>query len=253
MRTNPRDRLRRTIDYVAKSTQTLLRPTERTQTDGENAYFLAPSLVTLRATVSCTLATRGRRAGHACTSRERRSAIASRRSALPLHALGSRALVTSDSSAGVVQCVLGHSSSGAACGMTTNDIPVDLKTFLRERIRSYDDLELLALFHRTAPRAWRADAVARQLNIARSAASEAIEHLRGSALLELVTDGEETAFRYSPSTPELARLAGQLIDLFDNEGVALVKSMNENAVARMRSGVRRLLLESLSGKGKAAS
>jgi hypothetical protein len=137
--------------------------------------------------------------------------------------------------------------------MTTTDISVELKAFLRERIRSYDDLELLALFQRTAPRAWRADAVARQLNIGRSAASEVIEHLRSGALLELVTDGEEIAFRYSPSTPELARLAGQLTDLFVNERLALVKSMNENAVARVRSGVRRLLLESLSGKGKAAS
>lgn len=149
--------------------------------------------------------------------------------------------------------MLGHSSSGAAYRMTTSDIPVELKTFLRERIRSYEDLELLALFHKSAPRAWRADAVARQLNVAKSVASEAIEHLRGGALLELVTDGEETAFRFSPSTPELARLAGQLIDLFDNERLALVKSMNENAVGRMRSGVRRLLLESLTGKGKAVS
>jgi len=137
--------------------------------------------------------------------------------------------------------------------MTSNDIPVELKTFLRERIRSYEDLELLALLYRTAPRAWLAAAAARQLNIAKSAASEAIERLRGAALLELVTDGEGAAYRYSPSTPELARLAGQLIDLFENERLTLVKSMNENAVSRMRSGVRRMLLESLSGKGKAVS
>jgi hypothetical protein len=137
--------------------------------------------------------------------------------------------------------------------MTFNDIPVELKSFLRERIRSYDDLELLALFYRTAPRQWRADAAARQLDITKSAALEAIEHLRGCGLLELVTDGECSAYRYSPPTPELARLAGQLIDVFENERLALVKSMNENAVARMRSGVRRMLLESLSGKGKAAS
>jgi DNA-binding IclR family transcriptional regulator len=137
--------------------------------------------------------------------------------------------------------------------MTADEIPVELKSFLRERIQSYDDLELLTLFHSTASRSWRIDAVARQLNITHSTASEALENLRNNGLLALVGEGEGSAYRYSPSTPELARLATQLIDLFENERLALVKSMNENAVARMRSGVRRMLLESLSGKGKAAS
>ena len=68
-----------------------------------------------------------------------------------------------------------------------------------------------------------------------------------------MTDGGGPAYRYSPATPVLGRLTGELIDLFENDRLALVKSMNENAVARMRSGVRRMLLESLSGKGKAVS
>jgi hypothetical protein len=138
--------------------------------------------------------------------------------------------------------------------MTSDEIPVELKTFLRERIRSYDDLELLTLCHRTAPKTWSAAAAAKQLNFTRSLVAEALEHLQKNALFELVTDGEGPAYRYSPATPALARLTGELIDLFENDRLALVKSMNENAVARVRSGVRRMMLESLSGKGgKAAS
>jgi hypothetical protein len=119
-----------------------------------------------------------------------------------------------------------------------------LKTFLRERIQSYDQLEVLLFCRQSQPGAVTAQATAERLKMSRDVVLEALEHLRQVALLERGTDERPPSYRYRPVTPELGRLVDALTFAFEDERLALVRLMNENAVERVRTAAMRLFADS---------
>jgi hypothetical protein len=73
--------------------------------------------------------------------------------------------------------------------MAGSEITPELRSFLRERIHSHVQLELLLLVRQTPSQAWSLDQIGERLKVPEGAALEAISGLRGSGLLEMVSDG----------------------------------------------------------------
>lgn len=128
--------------------------------------------------------------------------------------------------------------------MADSPISQELRSFLRERIHSYEQLELLLLARQMPTQAWSLESAAQRLKVPDPVTLEAINELHAGGLLELVLTGEKRVYRYKPATPELARLADELAHAFAEERLALVRLMNENAVERVRTAAMRMFADS---------
>src|SRR5919109_3362327 len=110
--------------------------------------------------------------------------------------------------------------------MVDTAISPELRTFLRERIHSYEHLELLLLARQMPTQAWSLDLAAKRLKVPEPAMLEAINDLCASDLLEMELDGRNRLYRYKPATPQLAVLCDELARTFAEERLALVRLMN---------------------------
>jgi hypothetical protein len=128
--------------------------------------------------------------------------------------------------------------------MTETGISSELKALLRERIHSYEQLELVLLVRQSPSQAWSLEPIAKRLKMPEAAALEAVDDLRNGGLLEIVLDGHRRAYRYRPATPELARLIDELAHAFEEERLALVRLMNQYAVERVRTAAMRMFADS---------
>ena len=128
--------------------------------------------------------------------------------------------------------------------MAGSGISPALRSFLRERIHSYEQLELLLLVRQMPTQAWSLELIGKRLKVPESVALEAASNLHDSGLLEMVFDDRNRVYRYKPATPELARLAEELAQAFEEERLAVVRLMNENAVERVRTAAMRMFADS---------
>jgi hypothetical protein len=119
--------------------------------------------------------------------------------------------------------------------MSASGISPALRSFLRERIHSYEQLELLLLVRQTPTQAWSLELIAKRLKVPEQVALEAANDLSNSSLLEVVFDGRNRVYRYKPAAVELASLCDELAHAFEEERLALVRLMNQNAVERVRT------------------
>jgi hypothetical protein len=90
-----------------------------------------------------------------------------------------------------------------------------------------------------------AQAAADRLKLPRDVVLEVLEHLCRADLLERRADEQgRSMYGYRPSTAELTRLVDALTFAFEDERLALVRLMNENAVERVRTAAMRLFADS---------
>ena len=122
--------------------------------------------------------------------------------------------------------------------MVSSAITPELVGFLRDRIHSYEELEVLLLVRQTPTQAWRTELAAARLKFPEATVIDAAEQLLESGLLGAEGTGQDRTYRYKPESPELATLADQLAHAFEHEPVALVRLMNDNAVERVRAAMR---------------
>lgn len=114
-------------------------------------------------------------------------------------------------------------------------MPEDLHDLLREHVESIDQLEVLALLRREAPRAWSAEDVAARLRLPGPAASAALQHLCSAGLLTIAALGARE-FSYRPVTSDLRDRVERLLQLYGAERAAVMRVMSSNAIARLRAG-----------------
>ncbi len=114
------------------------------------------------------------------------------------------------------------------------DLPADVLALLRDRIGSLDELQVLLLLFDRAPQAWTLDAIAEAQRVPASIATEALQHLAAQDLISTRTEGDAPAYVFVPATTELARAVSALARLFRDQPIAVMKVMNEHALARVR-------------------
>jgi hypothetical protein len=87
--------------------------------------------------------------------------------------------------------------------MDGHTLPDAVGALLRDRIGSFEQLEILLLLHQHRERAWTPHTVGRHFNVGSSVAAEALDHLCRSGLLDVSFGNEALLFRYNPATPVL--------------------------------------------------
>lgn len=86
--------------------------------------------------------------------------------------------------------------------MTWTGIPEDVQRFVRAHIDSVEQLDVLLLLFRTAPRAWTPVAVSRELRIDAVSAARRLDDFLARGLVTVHTGDETLHYTYDASDPE---------------------------------------------------
>lgn len=132
-----------------------------------------------------------------------------------------------------------------------NPLPHNVVTLLRERIESFEQLEILLLVHAERQRNWTAETVANALKITVAIATEALDHLCRKSLLDVRVGNAQLLFRFAPATPALDEDVAALAKVSRDRRVDVMSALSSNAVERMRTSTIRLFADAfLIGRGK---
>jgi hypothetical protein len=101
-------------------------------------------------------------------------------------------------------------------------IPPDVQRFIAENIEAAEQLDILLLLYRHPERSYTALEVSQAVFTVASAATLRLEGLVARGLL-VSSGGEDPAYRYQPSSPELARQADQLAAVYQTNRVGVIQ------------------------------
>jgi len=127
--------------------------------------------------------------------------------------------------------------------MADAEIPPEIRAFLLDYVHTYEQLETLLLLHGHGDQGWTPAAVSDALKISVDSAAEALEELKTRRLLD--------------SGPSMYRLASHargvvhsIARLYEENRLLVVRSMNANAIERVRTGALRAFAEAFVIGGK---
>ena len=118
--------------------------------------------------------------------------------------------------------------------MTAETIPDDVQALLRERIRSFEELETLLLVRSQRGETWEVDAVEEKLHISSSIAEEALEQLCARGLVTRRTVGLRKLYQYGGSDPTLEAVVERFARAYQENRIEVMRLMTSNAVERLR-------------------
>jgi predicted transcriptional regulator len=113
-------------------------------------------------------------------------------------------------------------------------LPLELRRFLTDRVRSIEALEALILLKREPSRSWSERELADALGIAVELVHERVAELASE---QLVSVGAETpaTYRFHAADPALDRLVAQLATVYSTQRVDVLVYMATSAMDRVRS------------------
>jgi hypothetical protein len=131
-------------------------------------------------------------------------------------------------------------------------ISEDVKALLRDRIESFEQLEILLLLRRMHGDTLAPNAVERELNLGSIDVAKALEDLCRGNLIEVRAGGEAPLFIYGPGTPRLEAAVNDLAKAYDDNRLEVMKLMNRYAIERVRTSAMRAFADAfiLGGGGK---
>jgi hypothetical protein len=118
--------------------------------------------------------------------------------------------------------------------MVDVDVPLDVQRFVRERVESYEQLEILVLLRARRSESWTASAIAAQLRMPELVAEQDLRALRQQGLLTSSTGPDALLFRYGPREPELASALEQLVGAYGEHRIEVIQLLTANALERLR-------------------
>jgi len=86
--------------------------------------------------------------------------------------------------------------------MDHSGIPSAVQDFVRRHIDSVEQLDVMLLLHRTAPRVWTPVGVGTELRIDPGSAARRLADLNAGGLLEASAEGDAVGYRYAAAAPE---------------------------------------------------
>jgi hypothetical protein len=123
------------------------------------------------------------------------------------------------------------------------EVPKTVQELLRERIASFEQLEILLLLFRRRDQTWTSEAVYKELGIPPSHASDGLDHLVRGNLVDVRVGGASLLFRFNPGTPELERGVAELQQTFAERPVDVLRLLSEFAVQRVRTSAMKMFAD----------
>lgn len=134
--------------------------------------------------------------------------------------------------------------------MSAKTLPEEVQEFLRDRVRSFEDLETLLLLRNHPGETWSAERVASKLNISSAAAQESLDQLGRQNLLDVMVGGQSFLFAYNPGNPALRESVDRLVRAYTENRIEVMKVMSSDAVERVRGSVKAFADAFLLGRKK---
>ena len=124
-------------------------------------------------------------------------------------------------------------------------------TLLRDKITSFEQLEIVLLLRGRREEALSAVAIAQLLRVSDSAAEEALDHLYRHDFLSIRREADQPGFVYSPASASLGDAVDQLAVSYEQNTLAVIKQMSSNSLERVRTEAIRTFADAfLIGTGK---
>jgi hypothetical protein len=118
-----------------------------------------------------------------------------------------------------------------------------LRVFLREQVFGFEELRALLCLVAEPARAWSSLEVEAATGMPIELAEAALEELARRGRLVRVLPGGTLLYRYAATNRSLDDLAKQLARAYDEQRLAVIRMMNDNALHRVRSTAARQLAE----------
>lgn len=119
----------------------------------------------------------------------------------------------------------------------------ELAQFLREKITSYEELEVLRLLARRPVRSWSVTEVAANFALTPEVAAASLSGLLAAG--ELLQAEPLGNYRYAPANDRTRALIEQLERACNEQRTDVVQAMTTNAIGRVRSSAARRLADAL--------
>lgn len=114
--------------------------------------------------------------------------------------------------------------ASSPCGRQIVDpLPEEVKRFLEANIDSVDQLEILRVLGEDRQKEWSATELARQVQTQPQAIGSHLTALHARELVVLTMRGTDLFCRYGPGTPELEDKVNQLLQVYHERPVTMIK------------------------------
>lgn len=101
-----------------------------------------------------------------------------------------------------------------------SEVPFELRQLIAQRLESMEQVEVLVLLARSAPRVWTAAEVATELRWPQRIAASGLEELARGTLLRRVGSGAGGSYEYAPTAEDRESVAG-LMQLYETRPLLL--------------------------------
>jgi hypothetical protein len=114
--------------------------------------------------------------------------------------------------------------------MPQSALPVNVRQLLKEHIRSIEQLEILLLLQGGADRLWTPPEIYQVVQSNERSVSATLETLCRQGLLRK-TEPPQTAYQFSPQTPEVKEAVRELAKLYAEKRVRIVQAIYSEGVS----------------------
>jgi len=118
--------------------------------------------------------------------------------------------------------------------LTDDRVSTGVRAFVRDHIRSLEQLEVLLLLLRDGTRWWSAEAAAEELGMTSASAAARLEEMASRNLLD-VRISEQLFFRYAPVSPALDAAVRETARAYKEEPVAVTSAIYSQPVDEIRA------------------
>ena len=132
--------------------------------------------------------------------------------------------------------------------MEIDEVPEDIRDFLYERIESYEELTVLLWLHTHASRGGDTETIARDARIPMESAAQALSELRAKGLVTS-RDASTDSFTLA-ATESDSRTVARLAALYESRPLDVMKTMNANAIQRLRTSMMKSFANAFIVGGK---
>lgn len=116
----------------------------------------------------------------------------------------------------------------------SSDLPPEIRQFLADHIDSVADLEVLLLLRGAPDREWTAAEVGKMLYTMPEMCAVQLARLASQKLL-LIAEPSAPRYRYSPSSPDFARLIDRVAELYKERRVSMITAIYTKPISNVQS------------------
>jgi len=119
------------------------------------------------------------------------------------------------------------------------DVPDDVRTLLRTRIETYEQIEVLRVLQSDPQREWNSEELGEQLHLAPQFVEVALEALDSGGFVRRSAPEASRRGCYSPATAEIKASAERLLHEYRERPLRVIQLISTYAIERLRTGALR--------------